>query len=63
MAALLTTTFDRTKQKEEEVDDRIKQKDEELDCRRQTIERTERKLEITRKVSKRLFRTQEMLRA
>jgi hypothetical protein len=41
------------------VDDRIKQKDEELDCMRQTIERMERKLEITRKVSERLFRTQE----
>lgn len=58
VAALLATEFNRMKQKEKELDDRIKQKEEKLDRMRQTIERMETKLEITRKVAERLFRTQ-----
>ena len=58
VAALLTTEFNRMKQKENELDDRIKQEEEKLDRTRQTIERMETKLEITRKVAERVFRTQ-----
>lgn len=58
VAALLTAEFNRMKQKEKELDDRIKQKEEKLDRMRQTIEKMETKLEITRKVAERLFRAQ-----